>query len=131
MDLGRTLPANVERELLDEVVTLKQFVERLVQTVAEGVVHVDDAYKIVRFNGAAQRMLGHANFAAVGSDFSTLLHHSNHVDPFSEPSEHTTPVDLVLRDTAGKPVFVRARCAHARSADRRLGGLFRSLAPGR
>lgn len=112
MDFSRTLPAHVGHELLDELVVSKRLVETLAHLVAEGLIHADERHRVVRFNAAAERMLGYAASSVIGTDARALLHESNDVDPFAAAlALEPTNLQLVLRDTLGHPVRVRARCA--------------------
>ena len=77
------------------------------QVCGEGVVHVDERRRVVRFSPAAETMLGFSAESAIGSDLADLLHESNGFDFGAGEDAHTH--SLVLRDSAGKPVPVRAR----------------------
>ena len=112
MDFGRTLPAHVEHELLDELVASKRLIETLAHLVGEGLVQVDDRFRIVRFNPASERLLGYSATSVIGSDAHELLHETNIADPFAvTPGAEPQPVHLILRDTLGQPVRVLARTA--------------------
>jgi len=98
LDFGRTLPADVG------------LAETVAHLVTEGLIHVGADGCVVRFNPAAERMLGYSASSVAGKDLRTLLHESNLDDPLAitEPLE-TRPLHLVFRDTTGTPVRVRAR----------------------
>jgi signal transduction histidine kinase len=95
VDIGRTLPADVTGAELFEAVT---------RVVSDGLVHLDEQRRIVRFNPAAEQLLGCSTLSVLGVEFVQLYHPSNTGDPFAAPS---TP--LVLRNTQGEPISVSAR----------------------
>lgn len=110
MDSGRTLPADVGRSLLDDLLESKRLVEALVDAVSEGVVQLDENGRIIRFNKAAERQLGYSSSSVIGSEFATLLHEGNTGEPFGAAgSVEPRDAQLVLRDTRGEPVPVHAR----------------------
>jgi two-component system phosphate regulon sensor histidine kinase PhoR len=112
VDFGRTLPAHVGHELLDELIASKGLVETLAHLVTEGLVHVDADCRVVRFNPAAERMLGYSALSVTGTDLRALLHDTNAEDPFVvTPALEPRALQLTFRDTQGAPVRVRARCA--------------------
>ena len=101
MDISRTLPADVSGAELFEAVT---------RVVADAVVHLDERQRIVRFNPAAERLLGCPAHSVLGMEFSQLYDVSNTVDPFAASAidaPHAVP--LVLRNARGEPVPVSAR----------------------
>ncbi len=121
MDLGRTLPADVEDDLLDELVASKRLIETLAHLSAEGVLQVDDDRRVVRFNAAAERMLGYSSMHLIGTDARALLHPSNAIDPFVPELNGSRSLEIVFADSAGAPVTTRARSA-ALERDRRAEG---------
>lgn len=107
MDIGRTLPADVSRELT----AANALAQALLEAPAEGIVQLDADRKIVRFNASAQRILGYAQSSVIGSAFEDMLHSSNRNDVFSVPPGGDALVTgLTLRDSRGGAVPVRARC---------------------
>jgi two-component system phosphate regulon sensor histidine kinase PhoR len=98
VDFGRTLPADVG------------LAETLAHLVTEALVRADANRRVVSFNPAAERMLGYSSSSVTGSDLRALLHDNNVEDPFvvTRPLEPQS-LHLVLRDTQGAPVRVRAR----------------------
>ncbi len=107
MDIGRTIPADVGRELNGALA----LADALLEVPAEGIIHLDSGRKIARFNRSAQRILGYAPVGIIGSDFSDLLHPSNRSDVFRLSSSADPLVTgLTLRDSRGDAVPVRARC---------------------
>lgn len=110
MDSSRTLPADVGHELLDELVGSKRLIETLAHLIADGLLHVDDQHRIVRFNPAAERILGYSSVHIVGADLNELLHESNTTDPLVMTADlEAQELRLVLRDTQGEAVRVHAR----------------------
>ena len=110
MDSGRTLPADVGRSLLDDLLESKRLIEALVDAVSEGVVQLDENRRIIRFNKAAERQLGYSSSSVIGSEFATLLHQGNSSEPVGAPGAgEPRDAHLVLRDTRGEPVPVHAR----------------------
>jgi signal transduction histidine kinase len=110
VDIGRTLPADVSRDLLDELLAFKALFEAVTHVVGDALVHLDEQRKIVRFNAGAERLLGCSALSVIGSEFSQLYHKTNAGDPFATPAHaqaRTTP--LILRDTQGEPLAVTAR----------------------
>jgi two-component system, OmpR family, phosphate regulon sensor histidine kinase PhoR len=111
VDFGRALPAHVDRGLLDDVVASKRLVETLAGLVRDGLFQVDGLRRIVRFNPAAERMLGYSANSIIGKEACTLLHATNVHDPFTAgASSEAAHIQLVLRDTLGEPLTVHARC---------------------
>jgi two-component system phosphate regulon sensor histidine kinase PhoR len=110
VDISRTLPADVSRDLLDELLSFKGLFEAVTRVVAEGLVHLDDQRRIVRFNTAAERLLGCSALSVLGAAFADLFHASNTADPFAAP-ENNGPrtTTLLLRNTKGEAVPVWAR----------------------
>lgn len=110
MDIGRTLPADIGRELLDELLASKSLIEAVGAVLSEGLMHLDERRRIVRFNAAAERILGYARLSVIGNDFANLLHESNTTDVFTELALTDPNVArLVFRDTRGEAVPVRVR----------------------
>ncbi len=110
MDISRTLPADVSGTELFETVT---------RVVADGVAHLDDERRIVRFNPAAERLLGYSSLSVLGVEFAQLYHASNTADPFEAPTvdgPRATP--LILRNTQGDPVPVWARTSAVLRGDK-------------
>lgn len=108
MDSSRTLPADVNRELLDELLAVKALFSALTQIVGEGVVQLDEERRIVRFSAAAQTILGFSAESIIGSGFDTLLHPAN-ASAICTAADQPQTHNLILRDSAGEPVGVRAR----------------------
>lgn len=107
MDSSRTLPADVNRELLDELLAVKALLSAVTQVTGDGVIQLDADRCIVRFSRAAQTILGFSAESVIGSNYRTLLHETNGSDVCTAefaPQTHS----LVLRDSAGEPVPVTA-----------------------
>jgi two-component system phosphate regulon sensor histidine kinase PhoR len=109
VDSGRTLPSDLSRDLLDELLAFKRQFESATHILGEGFVHLDEHRRIVRFNGAAETMLGHSASAVIGTEFSELFHASNACDPFADAGPSAKSTELVLRDSRGAAFPVRAR----------------------
>ncbi|HKU68362.1 MAG TPA: PAS domain-containing sensor histidine kinase [Candidatus Baltobacteraceae bacterium] len=109
MDSSRTLPADVSRDLLDELLAVKALLAAVTQIVEDGVVQLDEAQCIVRFSASAQTMLGFSAESVIGTPFDALLHESNAAQLCTE-SEQMQTRTIVLRDSAGEAVRVSARC---------------------
>ncbi|HEY9180496.1 MAG TPA: ATP-binding protein [Candidatus Baltobacteraceae bacterium] len=108
MDSSRTLPADVNRELLDELLAVKALFAAVTQVASEGILHIDEEERIVRFSPAAQSLLGLSAESVVGAHIGTILHEKNASAICTHAQEAQTHA-LVLRDSAGEPVRVRAR----------------------
>lgn len=108
MDSSRTLPADINRELLDELLAVKALFAAVTQVAGEAIVQVDEHRRIVRFSPAAETMLGFSAESAIGSPFETLLHETNRGNTFNASGE-AQPLALIMRDSAGHPVHVRGR----------------------
>lgn len=110
MDSSRTLSAHVERELLAELLESKRLTESIAHVVSDGLIQVDEARRVVRFNSSAERLLGYSAANVTGMPFGALLHESNGQDPLDgPPSRETRAVQTIFRDTRGEPVPVQAR----------------------
>ena len=108
MDSSRTLPADINRELLDELLAVKALFAGVTQIAGEAIVQVDEHRRIVRFSPAAETILGFSAESMIGADIDTLLHESNR-GALCVASEEAQSIALVLRDSAGQPVHVRGR----------------------
>ncbi len=108
MDSSRTLPADVSRELLDELLAAKALVSAVTQVVGEGLIHLDEHRRIVRFSPAAQLLLGFSAESAIGSEIDSLLHESN-AGTVCTAADGPQTHSLVLRNSAGQPARVQAR----------------------
>lgn len=122
MDSSRTLPADVSSDLLDELLAFKGLFDAATRAVAEGVIHLDERRRILRFNASAERILGCSAQSVIGSDFAKLCHASNTADPFetaalAEPHE----TRLMLQDTRGDAVAVQARAIACRRGEKTEG----------
>lgn len=111
MDIGRTLPADISRDLLDELIASKSLVEAYARVAAEGIIHLDECRRIARFNSSAERILGYSPLSVIGTDFTDLLDPANRGDIFGIVSAIEPLIaTLTLRDSSGTPIPVRARC---------------------
>lgn len=108
MDSSRTLPADVNRGLLDDLIAAKALFAALMQVAGEAIVQLDEHGCIVRFSPAAEKMLGFSAESVIGSAFDALLHENN-ASTIRTGAEGPQTHALVLRDSADEPVTVRAR----------------------
>lgn len=108
MDRSRTLPADLNRELLDELLAVKSLLAAVTQIVGDAVVHLDERRRIVRFSPSAETMLGISAESVIGTGFETLLHESNAADVCTDEQQARVH-GVVLRDSAGAPVPVTGR----------------------
>lgn len=111
MDISRTLPADVGRELLEDVLAAKALVESYARVSAEALIELDADRRISRFNDSAERLLGYPALHVMHTDFAELLDPSNRIDVFGVPplpAEIGSTV-LILRDSRGVPVPVQSR----------------------
>ncbi|HET9097112.1 MAG TPA: PAS domain-containing sensor histidine kinase [Candidatus Baltobacteraceae bacterium] len=109
MDSSRTLPADVNRELLDDLLAAKALFAAVTHIAAEAIVQVDERRRIVRFSPAAETILGFSAESMIGAEVDTILDQSN-TGSLCLPDDDARPFALVLRDSGGKPLHVRARC---------------------
>lgn len=110
MDSSRTLPADVSRGLLEDLLGFKALYDAAARVAAEGFVHVDACKRVARFNAAAEMLTGFAESSVLGKPFCDLLHEDNASDPLDESATHEPRATrLMLRDSRGGPVDVRAR----------------------
>lgn len=108
MDLGRTLPANVTRDLVEELLAFKSLYEAVAKTVSDSVLELDARGCIVRFNSSAEALTGYSSQSLVGKSFADLLFESpGSFDLASDAEPHA--FGITLRDTSGKPLAVYAR----------------------
>ena len=110
MDIGRTLPADVGRELLDELIASKALVEAFTQVASEGLIQLDERQRIARFNSASERLLGYAAQSVIGAQFDTLLHESNRTNILGNDPAAPRAATVLLRDSAGETMPVNMRC---------------------
>lgn len=108
MDSSRTLPADVNRELLDELLAVKALLSAVTQIVDDGVIHLDEERRIVRFSPSAETMLGFSAESLIGTKLDALLHEANASEVCTSEEQRQTH-SVVLRDSAGEAVRVTAR----------------------
>lgn len=110
MDSGRTLPADVERELFDELLESKRLIEGLTNVVTDGVIQLDAARRIARFNQAAERMLGYSSASVIGSGIETLLAERGGEELLgATPPREPVAGRVVFRDSSGHALPVQGR----------------------
>lgn len=108
MDIGRTLPPDITRDLFEELLAFKSLYEGVAKTVSDSVLELDARGCIVRFNAAAEALTGHSAQSLVGKTLRDLLFEPKASFALPDDSE-AHPLNLTFRDTAGKPLEVRAR----------------------
>jgi signal transduction histidine kinase len=108
VDSSRTLPADINRDLLDELLAVKALFAAATQIVGDGVVQLDERRRIVRFSPAAETLLGFSAESVMGTELGALLHEGNACDLCADEAQ-LQPRGAVLRDSAGEPVRVSAR----------------------
>jgi two-component system phosphate regulon sensor histidine kinase PhoR len=108
VDSSRTLPADVNGDLLDQLLAANALVTALTHVVGEGVVQLDESHRVVRFSPAAESILGYSTEGIAGRPFAFLLHESNTAQ-LDAACPQAQRVRLVMRDSAGEPLDVNAR----------------------
>jgi signal transduction histidine kinase len=108
VDSSRTLPAHINRDLLDELLAAKELFAAVTRISGDGVLHLDPDGTILRFNPAAESILGVSAESVIGSNVNILLHESN-ASLVKSAAEGVQTHALILLDSAGTPVDVRAR----------------------
>lgn len=73
MDIGRTLPADVTADLLEELVASKARFDALLGVAADGIAHVDASGTVARWNIAAETISGISADRALGSPLDALV----------------------------------------------------------
>ena len=129
MDSSRTLPADVNRDLLDELLAVKGLFAAVTQAVAEGVVQIDDELRVVRFSPGAEAILGFSGESVIGTDLDALLCEGNAAAVCTR-HDGTHTHAFALRDSAGRAVEVRARSVALRRGDA-IEGWILAFAPAR
>lgn len=110
MDIGRTLPADLTRDLLDEVLSFKALYEALVRVADCAVVELDDQGRIVRFNPAAEAITGYSAMSLAGRPLADVA-----TDPApseflpNSPDAPTASVRFRITDTTGAQIAVSGR----------------------
>jgi len=110
VDIGRTLPADVTRDLLDEVLSFKALYEALVRVADCAVIELDDCERIVRFNPLAEAMTGYSAVSLAGRQLGDIV-----AEPALEqflPRTSDAPVASIrfrITDTAGAKIDVSGR----------------------
>ena len=73
MDIGRTLPAGLTRDLLAEVLSYKTLYAALCKLVQDAVIELDAGANVVGWNLAAETLTGHSAQSALGKPLAELL----------------------------------------------------------
>lgn len=129
MDIGRTLPADVTRDILDELLSFKGLYERLTRCVDDCVVELDANGRIVRFNYAAEALTGFSALNVMGRPFAEFVEGGWPGAAAGHASE-TRSLRLTLRDTEGHSIDVRANVA-ALTRSREADGWLLAFSPAR
>ncbi len=112
MDIGRPLPADVTRDLLDELLVLKSLYEVLNGVVRDAVIELDGAGRIVRFNAAAEQATGHSATSLVGRDFGEIVEGTNAAGVLGAATGRDAhDVRFNLLDSGGSAIDVLGRVA--------------------
>jgi two-component system sensor histidine kinase VicK len=109
VDIGRALPPDVARDLLDELLAFKSLYENLARCVSDCVVELDAAARIVRFNYAAETLTGYSALSLVGRNFSELLEGDVAALLQSARANDRRAQNFTVRDTQAKPIETRGR----------------------
>jgi PAS domain S-box-containing protein len=107
VDSSRTLSAHVNRDL-DELLAAKELFAAVTRTSGDGILHLDREGTILCFSPAAETILGISAEGVIGSRADTLLHENN-ASALLIADEGVLTHALILVDSAGSPVPVRAR----------------------
>ena len=116
MDSSRTLPADVNRELLDELLAAKALLAAVIQVAGDGILELDEEQRVVRFSRSAETILGFSAESVIGNTYRALLHETNASEVCTAELAAQTH-SLVLRDSAGEAVSVTARSIALRRGD--------------
>jgi two-component system phosphate regulon sensor histidine kinase PhoR len=129
VDRSRTLPADVEHGILDELLAVKALLAAATQVAGDAIVQLDEHRRVVRFSRSAETLLGMSPESVMGSSFDQLVHDGRACD-FGAGDAGVETRMLVLRDSAGKPVRVTARSVALRRGST-IDGWMLALAPDR
>ncbi|MGZ3574062.1 MAG: sensor histidine kinase [Vulcanimicrobiaceae bacterium] len=109
MDLGRTLPADVTRDLLDELLSFKFLYESLTRSVGDCVVELDAGRRIVRFNYAAEALTGYSALSLLGRAFDEVVIGDASAIFAASNASDTRTLRFAVRDTQNGTLDVRGR----------------------
>ncbi|MGH8164127.1 MAG: histidine kinase dimerization/phospho-acceptor domain-containing protein, partial [Rhodanobacteraceae bacterium] len=109
MDIGRPLPADVTRDILDELLTFKSLYETLTRCVSDCVIEIDPQRHIVRFNYAAEALTGFSAPSLLGRRFDELLQGDATALCTDDHRSDARTVAFTILDTQGSPLDVRGR----------------------
>lgn len=108
MDRSRTLPADVEHGLLDELLAVKAVLAAATQVAGDAIVQLDEDRRIVRFSRSAETLFGMSPESVMGASFDALVYDAGGWS-FGAGDSGVETGTVVLRDSAGDPVRVTAR----------------------
>lgn len=124
MDIGRSLPEDLTRDLLAEVLSFKALYEALSKLVQDAVIELDARERVVRWNLAAEALTGHAAQGTSGRPFQHFLAAQSAAPLASVPHDGSVhEVRFALSDPAGKRIEVRGHAAALCSGDTLEGWL--------
>ncbi|HEY8296460.1 MAG TPA: PAS domain-containing sensor histidine kinase [Candidatus Baltobacteraceae bacterium] len=128
MDIGRTLPAGINRDLADELLTFKSLYETLARCASDCIVEVDSQGCIARFNYAAESLTGYSAPSMVGRSIDDLIEGPAATLFTNELHTDVRTVGFTVRDTQAHPIAVRGRIVSL-SRDQQIDGWLVSFAP--
>ncbi|MBV9271157.1 MAG: PAS domain S-box protein [Candidatus Eremiobacteraeota bacterium] len=109
MDIGRTLPADITHDLLDEVLSFKALYEALVRVADSAVIELDERQRIVRFNPAAETMTGYSALSLAARPLSDITDPCPSQFLPASPDAPITGVRFRIMDTTGAYIGVNGR----------------------
>ena len=128
MDIGRPLPEDVTRDLLDELIEFKSLYETLSKSVVDGVAELDYARRIVRFNAGAEALTGYSSLSVLGRSFEEIVQRSDGLFDGDILQRQPRSVEFTIRDSNDRAVGVRGRVA-ALQTERKLDGYIVTFSP--
>ncbi|MDQ2872253.1 MAG: PAS domain-containing sensor histidine kinase [Candidatus Eremiobacteraeota bacterium] len=106
MDISRALPADLTRDLLDELLSFKSLYETLARCVSDCVVELDSRKRIVRFNYAAESLTGYSSASLVGREVDEFV---EGIAPLLDTAGDGRSVVFSIFDTCSNPLEVSGR----------------------
>ncbi|MDP9018745.1 MAG: ATP-binding protein, partial [Candidatus Eremiobacteraeota bacterium] len=108
VDIGRTLPADLTRDLLAEVLCYRSLYDALCKLVQDAVFELDHRGNILRWNMPAEALTGYSAQSVTGKNVSELLLDGNPEIIFSIPEDGTAhEVRFALLDPRKKRIDLR------------------------
>lgn len=128
MDIGRPLPEDVTRDLLDELIEFKSLYETLAKSVVDGFAELDASRRVVRFNAGAETLTGFSSLSVLGRPFDEILARPGGLFESDRRARQPRSVQFSLRDSKDGSVDVRGRIATLHTGDT-LDGYIVTFAP--